>query len=253
MSAFHDRLYISTTAEDAHALAVTHDLGIELAEFCTACNMDENFAAMDHAARLAMDGVTRFTFHAPFAEMSPAAVDPLVREITARRYRQAISLAEDYGIHKVVIHSGFIPLVYFPEWFVPQSVGFWRDFLRGVSTDMTICLENVMEPGPDIMTQIAVGVDDPRFKLCLDVGHANTRVSSTPLDKWIAETAPWLGHVHIHNNDGDMDLHRPLGEGVIDYDRVLDSLLTLCPEATCTIENMSASKSVEWLFAHHYL
>ncbi len=55
------------------------------------------------------------------------------------------------------------------------------------------------------------GVDDPRFGLCLDVGHANTRVSETPPLDWIAPMAPWLRHVHLHNNDGDWDLHDALG------------------------------------------
>ncbi len=34
-----DKLYISTIAQDAHALAHRYDLGIEIAYFCTAWNM----------------------------------------------------------------------------------------------------------------------------------------------------------------------------------------------------------------------
>ena len=62
-----------------------------------------------------------------------------------------------------------MPQVYFPEWYVEQSVIFWRDFLRQLPPDMTIALENVMEPEPRLLAEIARQVDDPRLGLCLDV------------------------------------------------------------------------------------
>ncbi len=83
------------------------------------------------AVREKMAGIDHFWLHAPFAELAPCAVDPLVREVTARRYRQALSAARQLGIRRLVIHSGYIPLVYFPEWFTEQSVAFWREFLPG--------------------------------------------------------------------------------------------------------------------------
>ena len=91
-----------------------------------------------------------------------------------------------------------------------QSVWFWREFLRDVPADMTLALENVMEPSPETLVSIAAQIDDPRLGLCLDVGHANTCVSETPPMDWIAPMAPWLRHVHLHNNQGDTDLHAPL-------------------------------------------
>lgn len=254
MSDFRHRLYISTTAEDANALARRYGLGVELAEYCTALNLDDNFPETDAKARRAMEGVERFTFHAPYSELSPAAIDPRVREVTRQRYDQAIRQAMAYGIRKVVVHSGFIPLVYYPAWFVPESVGFWRDYMARLPQDVTICLENVMEPAPDMLCEIAAGVDDPRFRLCLDVGHASNMLSKTPAAEWIAPMAPWLSHVHIHNNDGVMDLHRPLGEGVLDMAALLDKLEESCPQATYTIENIStAARSVDWLREHGYI
>ena len=102
----------------------------------------------------------------------------------------------------MVCHGGFIPHVYYPEWYVEQSVLFWRALLDKLPENMTIALENVMEPSPETLVQIASGVDDPRLGLCLDVGHANTCVSDTPPLEWIAPMSPWLRHVHLHNNLG---------------------------------------------------
>ena len=42
-------VYISTTAPDASQLAVQYGLGIEIAEYCTAWNMDDEFAGTDAA------------------------------------------------------------------------------------------------------------------------------------------------------------------------------------------------------------
>ena len=49
MKDLRERLYISTTAEDAPALAREHGLGLEIADFCTAYNMDVLFAEKDAA------------------------------------------------------------------------------------------------------------------------------------------------------------------------------------------------------------
>ena len=122
MRGFREKLYISTTAEDAPALAREYDLGLEIADFCTAYNMDVLFAEKDAAAREKMHAVQRLIFHAPFSELCPAAIDPLVREVTKKRYQQAVELASGYGIKKLVIHSGYVPQVYYPEWFIPESV-----------------------------------------------------------------------------------------------------------------------------------
>ena len=134
-----------------------------------------------------------------------------------------------------------------------QSVAFWREFLPEVPEHMTIALENVMDPGPDMLAQIMAQVDDPRLGVCLDVGHANTTVSSTAVMDWIAPLIPWLRHVHLHNNSGGWDLHDPLGEGNIPMEQVLDTLLARCPAATYTIENMNCAPSLDWLAARGYL
>ena len=172
-------------------------MGLEIATFCTAANLDQDAAWRRATVLKDMSGLGSFWFHAPFAELSPASIDPKVRAVTALRYRQAVEMATSLGISRLVIHSGFIALVYFPVWFVEQSVVFWREFLREIPAGITIALENVMEPEPDMLVQIAAGVDDPRFGLCLDVGHANTRVSETPPLDWIAPMAPWLSLIHI--------------------------------------------------------
>ena len=134
-----------------------------------------------------------------------------------------------------------------------QSVLFWRDFLQEVPPDFVLALENVMEPSPDTLVSIAAGVGDPRLGLCLDVGHANTCVSRTPPLDWIAPMAPYLRHVHLHNNRGQDDLHSPLDEGTVPMQEVIGAVLEQAPRATFTIENQDALPSLRWLARQGYI
>ena len=239
------RLHISGMDSRAVGLARRYGLGVEITELAYAPMLDE--PGVVEVLRRKNEGLRSLWLHAPFAELCPCAIDPLVREVALRRYRQTLAAAQALGVCRVVVHGGFIPLVYFPEWYVEQSVQFWREFLQEVPDGFTIALENVMEPGPQMLADIVRQVDDPRLGLCLDVGHANTQVSTVPPLEWIAPMAPWLRHVHLHNNQGALDAHAGLAEGLIPMEKVLGTLLHLCPGATWTIECQDAEPSVRWL------
>ena len=238
-----EQLYLSTIADDAAETAQAFGLGIELAQFCLAENM-ENTPPEVQKSLTASLRVPRRVFHAPFAELCPAAIDPLVREVAKRRFLQAAALAKRYGAEKMVVHSGFIPLVYYPEWFAPQSAAFWREFLNDVD-GLTLCVENVMETSPDALRQIAEQVNDPRLRICFDVGHAFCQ--SGDLAPWLDALAPYSSHVHLHNNHGTFDEHLGLPDGTLDMAAVIRQLEALAPQATYTLEVRSARASVEWL------
>lgn len=245
------KLHISGMDSRAAALARQWQLGLETIAFSYAPLLDDS-AALPRT-REEIHGISSLWLHGPFAELIPCAIDPLTRDVAMRRFRQALDAAQALGIRRMVFHGGFIPHVYFPEWYVEQSVWFWREFLRDVPADMTLALENVMEPSPETLVSIAAQINDPRLGLCLDVGHANTCVSETPPMDWIVPMAPWLRHVHLHNNQGDTDLHAPLGEGNIPMRQIIDTVLQAAPEATFTIENQNALPSLHWLAAQGYI
>lgn len=238
-----ERLFLSTIADDAVQTAREFGLGVELAQFCLAENMDKTPPDVQASLDAALE-VPRRVLHAPFAELCPAAIDPLVREVAKRRFLQAAALAKRYGAEKMVVHSGFIPLVYYPEWFAPQAAAFWRVFLNDVD-GLTLCVENVMETSPDVLRQIAEQVNDPRLRICFDVGHAFCQ--SGELAPWLDALAPYISHVHLHNNHGSFDEHLGLPDGTLDMAAVIRQLEALAPQATYTLEVRSARASVEWL------
>ncbi|MBR6006802.1 MAG: sugar phosphate isomerase/epimerase [Clostridia bacterium] len=247
------KLFISTTADDCREEALRFGLGPEIADFCWAQRIDVGRDEHIAEAKKLTGGLPTGIFHAPFAEITPCAIDPRVRELTSLRYRQSIEIARELGINRLVIHGGFIPQVYYPEHYVSESVAFWKEFLKDAPPDIRIALENVMEPSPDTLIRIADGVDDPRLGLCLDLGHANCSISETPPLEWIRPMAHRLFHVHLHDNLGGRDLHAPLGEGTVPAEEAIKTVSELCPEATFTVENMHCAGSMEWLAAKGYV
>ena len=240
-----DKLYLSTIDSKAQEIAREHSLGLEIAEYCTAWNMDEKFRETDTAVRQKLTGIQNRILHAPFNELFPCAIDPKARALAADRYRQAIGLARNYGATKVVIHGGYNPRIYYPVWYVEQSVLFWKAFLEE-DPGVEIVLENVLEDEPGLLLDIVKGVDDTRLRLCLDIGHANAYTPISPMD-WLKACAPYLSHFHLHNNDGTQDSHSALNCGSIPMDEFVQQAEALCPDATFTLEVLESKSSVRWL------
>lgn len=240
-----ENLYLSTIAPDAAETARKWGVHLEIAEFCTAWNMDREFPAVDKTVKETIEGVGGLLLHAPFNELFPCAIDPKARELAADRFRQAIDLAKGYGAKKVILHGGYNPWIYYPVWYVEQSILFWKDFLLD-DPGVELVLENVLETDPTWLLDIVKGVDDPRLRLCLDIGHVNA-YSKVSVMEWLELCAPWISHFHIHNNDGTADRHCALFDGTIPMEDFLRRAEALCPAATFTLELMETGPSVAWL------
>ena len=126
-------------------------------------------------------------------------------------------------------------------------LGEWGGIFTGCN------VENLLEPEPQLLTAIMEAVHDPRLRICLDLGHANTCASALPPEDWLRACAPYLSHVHLHNNQGDRDLHAALFDGVMDIAGLLSLLEALSPQATCTLELTQDRPSLDWLVEKHLL
>lgn len=240
-----EKFYLSTIDPRAGVLAREYGLGVEIAEFCTAWNMDREFPQTDAGVRRQLEGNPRRILHGPFNELFPCAIDPQARALAARRYRQAIALARGYRAEKVVLHGGFNPWLYYPEWFREQSAVFWREFLAE-DPGVEIVLENVLEREPEWMLDILRAVDSPRLRLCLDVGHVNA-YSPVGVTQWLERCAPWISHFHLHNNDGTRDAHDALFHGSLPMRELLEMAVEMCPGATFTLELPDGESSLREL------
>ena len=246
------KFYLSTIDENAHLLAKKYGLGIEIAEFCTPWFLDTEFEKIDPSIRQKLSCSDRFVLHAPFSELFPCAIDPKVRAVAVERYRQVIQVAQGYGIDKIVVHGGYNPRIYFPIWYTEQSVLFWKEFVNEIPANMVFCLENVFEEVPAMLTEIIRQVNDPRLRMCLDVGHVNA-YSKIPVMEWLKSCADIVSHFHIHNNDTSRDAHGQLMDGTIPMKELLAVIAAKCPGASITLELMNAAPSVRWLEQNHLI
>ena len=248
-----DRLYIATVCAEHEEIIEKYGIGIELDQFCDPRAIDGE-TAEDTKAEI--EGILlkadRCVLHAPFSELFPAAIDPKARLLAMQRLQQACELADKYGAPKMIVHSGYVPLVFYKEWHEDRSVEFWEELMADCN-DLVITVENVMDDEPYMIKKMIERIKNPNIKLCFDVGHAAC-ISEVPVLEWLEVLAPYLGHIHIHNNDGTHDWHKPIFEGKVDMEEFLDKVIELCdPDTTITIESLEGLSSMEWLAERGYL
>jgi sugar phosphate isomerase/epimerase len=189
------------------------------------------------AGRLAATG-QRPTVHAPFFDLSPGAMEPLVRTVTVRRLSQALQAAARLGAHLMVVHPGY------DRWRYPNLAGIWTEYAaesfarlldEAVRYDCRLALENIYEETPATLTALVERLASPWFGHCFDIGHWHLfgRMSQTD---WLATIAPRLFHLHLHDNHGQSDAHLPVGEGSIDFHPLLQLLVSLPEPPSLTFE-----------------
>lgn len=196
-----------------------------------------------HAQSLRAAGL-RTTIHAPFLDLNPGAVDPLIRSVTAGRFRQVFKAAGFLTPRVIVCHPGYDDLHYCNnriDW-LKNSITFWREFTDAArETGTVIAIENIFDSDPSMLRALLEEVDDPVFRHCFDTGHWNMFATGT-LEEWFGELGHFIAECHLHDNHGHADEHLPVGEGMIDFSLVFNLLDTYAPHAVKTMEAHSIER-----------
>ncbi len=162
-------------------------------------------------------------------DLSPGAVDPLIRRVTVERFSRTLDIAALLGAGTVVFHSGYERWKYDhrPEVWLEGSLRTWEPLAAlAESKGLGIAIENIFEDEPSNLKMLAEAVGAGNFGLCFDTGHFNI-FSRTTLEEWLEVVGPYLTELHLHDNDGTRDSHLAPGEGTFDFDalfRILEGL-----------------------------
>lgn len=229
-----DKILLSTERHDLAAhrkWAEEMGFGLELQAFSDPKVLSGNWqdVLVEHQKQLAhFPGP--LGLHGAFYDMVSASLDPEIVALTRKRYRQNLRIAASLGVSYIVFHVNYMGILklpnYRPSWHQRQ-VEFWQPFAEeAASLGLTVLLENLWEDDPDLITDILEEVNNPHLRACLDIAHA-TLFSEFPAETWINQLAPFIYCCHLNNHDGQMDLHLPLNQGVVDYRPVLDALRQL--------------------------
>lgn len=189
------------------------------------------------ARRLRNAGVP-VTFHAPFIDLRPGAVDPGIRRLSIRRIDQVFDLVPLFRPRIVVCHPAFDPRYYISQedaW-LEASILTWRHFEDLARTSGTrIALENVYETHPAQLEPLLAALDPAVSCFCFDTGHCNA-FSESSMVEWMDGLEGFLGHVHLHDNLGQTDQHLPVGEGNFPFPAFFARLRALRDRPLMTVE-----------------
>jgi sugar phosphate isomerase/epimerase len=189
------------------------------------------------AAALAANGLAA-TIHAPFMDLNPGSVEPLLREATLHRFRQVLDVAAVVRPRVIVFHPGYDRWRYGgmqEAWLRHTIDAFLMVLERTEGIGCTVAVENIFEEEPSTLRVLLEALDAPRLRHCFDVGHWNL-FHRVDMETWFAELGHHIAHVHVHDNCGTKDDHAPIGEGNIDFDLYFRLMKEYAPDATYTIE-----------------
>jgi sugar phosphate isomerase/epimerase len=204
-------------------------LSVRKIEVADSGNHSLNTRRVERLQELASSYDLQYSIHAPYSDTNLSADDDLIREWILKRIRASIRFASELNVECLVIHPGWTTAT--------------ERFTRGRSWELNIrslhwlmryageygveCLiENVPNPTPYLL----VSVDDfdlfeeemdPPMNYVLDIAHAHLQGEEY---RFISEYGYKIKHVHVSDNWGESDQHLPIGEGNINWSRVIDEL-----------------------------
>ena len=194
----------------------------------------------EQAASLQGCGVP-FTVHPPAWDVNPTAPIRALRDAAALLDLSAVDFCHAVGGSQVVFHPGY----YDGDSFFSKTraQGFCYELLEKMvekcrPLGITVAFENIAPPAMALFTQEeyihALDGIDPCVKFLIDVGHAHFNGWDIP--HVIDRCADRLCGFHLHDNNGDSDSHRPIGQGTIPWDSLFGSMRHLKKDVLYVME-----------------
>ncbi len=193
------------------------------------------------------------TLHAPFHDLVPGGFDVEMVKMSRKKLALAFSLIPIFKPVTMVCHLGFEDNKYQSdlERWLEISLTTWSKLIPlAAEAGTTVMFENTYESSPTIhklfLSALSKEFDNVGF--CLDTGHTLT-FAGTGWQPWLEELAPWLGQLHLHDNDGSSDQHKAVGSGRFEFTALFNRLQEINSDQTQTpiITLEPHSKEAFWL------
>ncbi len=197
------------------------------------------------------------SIHLPFFDLQPGSIDNGILEATRRRIASAGAIARIYGPRHLIAHAGFTDIYeeFYSQW-LERCCATWHAFMQDWPEHPPIFLENVYEEKPRPITDLLDRIGARSMGVCFDAGHWHSFSQGAHLKnlrEWITGLAPYLRHLHLHDNDGGFDQHRGLGQGLIPWEEFFAALEALQLRPSITLEPHSRADiehSLAFITAH---
>ena len=168
-----------------------------------------------------------YSIHAPISDINLASLNERIREDSILEILTTAESAANLNIELITVHPGLTSMAvpYMEEKAVEKAKRSLSSIDR-ISSEygVRIAVEN-MPSFPFMLGHTAEEMNElignTNLGFCLDIGHANTTGQTEELIKAFKDR---LLNVHIHDNNGEMDEHLTLGEGNIDFKKIIGCL-----------------------------
>ncbi len=240
--------FISSTVsyhnfQEAVDIASSLGCGIEISRFGKLSCIEENFEKnkKEYSSILA-DFDKEITLHGFFSNLNIASKDPLIKEVSIKRYYQSLELALEFGCSNVVFHTCYNNLLkhkQYQDMFFLSNIEFYKEFIKNFEqSKITATIENVHESDSSFIRNLVGAINSPSLGTTIDIGHCNLH-SNIKVEDWILDYGIMLKHMHFHNNYKTEDSHSSLLKGSIEIKPILKTLkeLELYPKIVFEIFN----------------
>jgi sugar phosphate isomerase/epimerase len=213
-----------------------------------------------------------YSGHLPYKYVDISSLNEPIRKASVSVIKRAIEIADRIGVDKLVLHPAGSETKGFDNAWYPATVGVRKEIINDMVSQLQIslkeilstqdsrriCLENL--PYLDY-TPFESVVSDFDLGVCLDVGHCILR-KDDPVD-FFKKYSDRVGVIHFHDvilydtgNGSKLLDHEPLGSGIVDIKRFLDTLQSYSFNGSIVLEHLEeqkALKSIEYLKSRNYL
>lgn len=184
------------------------------------------------------------SYHAPFWDLNLGTKIKELQDAMMKFYNEAYLIAKQLNCTEMVIHANYKPGTDWYDGWVTRAKTFLEVFLKDKDNSIIICIENQFETDSELLMRLIDEVNDPRVKICLDIGHVNCN-SNMPLEDWIKTLNTRIAQYHLHNNHGKQtihgynkdDEHLAINHGTIDIKKALELAEIYTPNAIWSIES----------------
>jgi sugar phosphate isomerase/epimerase len=234
LSDLNRRIHLGGTARSPDDVIALYKLDLQFAEIAIA--EPENFHLFqdEYRARSLETGLY-YLCHGP-REGDPNDRHSL-ETIYLPKLLRVLSMMSELEMRLLTLHLWLDPRFVQGETIV-YKIGFLKRLTeRAGSGGITVCLENLSE-NADHLTEVFAAV--PALNLTLDLGHAELLSKENTSFGFLEKCPDRIQHIHLHDNHGgtspDDDLHLPVGEGKIDFQKIFQRLHAVDYKGTMTLE-----------------
>ena len=179
-------------------------------------------------------------------EGNPADLKHL-ETIFVPKVKRLIAFSPLLGIKKGTIHF-WMDRRWASEKVISEKIRMLSELVdHGERFNLQLCLENLTGRHDSFARCFA---EIPKLKMTMDIGHGQLLSKENTAFGFMDHVFEKIEHIHVHDNLGGTgvtdDLHLPLGQGIVDYPKILSTLVEKGYQSTITMEvkpdQMAATK-----------